>query len=433
MSGKIWVYGVGAVVVAAGLTVALRSRVQPAVATAADSSPTGQARKQLWTCKMHPQVIEDHPGDCPICGMPLVPLNPTAKGKQPPTTQPSLSLDVHIDPSVVQNVGIRTAPVVRGPLTITIRAVGMLQAPETGLFDVTSRVNGYVQKLYADTNGMSVTKGEVLFDLYSPDLQVAAQELIAAEQNLKSLEPESPAALVKSTKNMVDSAQSKLRLWGLADQDIGTIAAGDTTPATIPIRAPASGFLADKAIVEGSSIQAGMKLMRIEDHSTLWLDLAVYEDQLSLVELNQDVHATVDAMPDHTYSAKVSFIFPHMDHLIRTALVRVVLDNPDHQLSPGMFAQAQILTRPVADAILVPRDAVIDTGTRQIAFLADPKSPGHFLPRIVQLGRIGDDDQAQVLQGLAPGDLVVTSGQFLLDVESSTQEAIAKFQPATPK
>ena len=424
------------------------------------SAATPVSAKQLWTCGMHPQVIQDHPGICPICHMKLVPLKtendePTTRSAKDrkvayywdPMLGPSSISDhpgksamgmdlvpvfedqasagpaVRIDPTVVQNMGVRTAPVVRGSLNRAIRAVGLLDVPQPAMHDVTLKIAGYVEKLYADTNGMVVHKGDILFDLYSPDLQLAEQELISAVQQSKSAD-----GAGKEAAEMVDSAKRKLQFWDIADQDIETIAAADKAPRTVPFRSPADGHIMDSMIVQGSAVQAGMKIMSIEDHSALWLNVQIYEDQLPFVSVGEKVEAVVDGAPGQTFEGKITFIFPHLDHMARTETVRATLVNLNHLLRPGMYATAHIFTQPIANAILAPREAVIDTGTRQIAFVMDPTSPGHFQPRYVKMGLAGDDDQVEILEGLAPGEQVVTSGQFLMDVESRTTEAIDKLR-----
>jgi Cu(I)/Ag(I) efflux system membrane fusion protein/cobalt-zinc-cadmium efflux system membrane fusion protein len=260
-------------------------------------------------------------------------------------------------------------------------------------------------------------------------LQVAEEELIGAVKSLKSLDPKASDALRIESEDLVDSAKQKLRLWDVADEDIEAIANATKAPDTIPFRSPMDGHVLDKMVVEGSAVQAGMKVMRIEDHTKLWLEARVYEDDIPLIALGQTVEATVDGVPGKTYTGPITFIYPHLDHMTRTAMVRVTFDNPNHELSPGMYATANILTKAVSDAVLVPREAVIDTGTRQIAFVA--LSEGHFEPRKVRMGVTGDDDRVQILEGLAPGETVVTSGQFLLDVESRTTEAIDKLRQSS--
>jgi Cu(I)/Ag(I) efflux system membrane fusion protein/cobalt-zinc-cadmium efflux system membrane fusion protein len=452
--------------VALALFAATKLRGDRPVESAAAS--TAQPAKHWWTCGMHPQVLQDHPGNCPICRMKLVPVkgdqDQSARGERKvaywwdPMLGPGSITDhpgksamgmdlvpvyedevqsgsgVRIDPAVVQNMGVVTALVTLGPLTVTVRTVGTLNAPEPGQHDVVLKINGYIQNLAVDTNGMAVSKGQVLFDLYSPDLQVAEEELISAEQGVKSLPSNASESMKTEAHRLVDSAERKLRLWDIDDRDIETIAAAEHAPKTVPFRSPADGHVIDKAIVEGSAVQAGMKLMRIEDHNKLWLDAVVYEDQIEMVAEGQEMQATLDAFPGRTFAGKITFIYPHLDHMARTQNVRATLDNPKHELHPGMYATVNIVTHPVAaDTILAPREAIIDTGTKQLAFVVDPNSPGHFEPRAVRIGIVGDDDNAQVLEGLAPGDQVVTSGQFLMDVESRTTEAIQKMRSSTGK
>jgi RND family efflux transporter MFP subunit len=323
-------------------------------------------------------------------------------------------------------MGIRTATVTRGPLAKTVRAVGFLRAPEMGLVDVSLKISGWIDKLYANQEGMHVNKGEPLFDLYSPDLQVAEEELISATKTLHALSPDAGDQVRKESAMFVASARRKLQLWGVADQDIDAIAKASEMPRTVTFRSPANGTIVDTSVVEGSAVPAGAKLMRIEDHSKLWLDIQVYEEQMPFIALGQNVEAVVDGIPGRTFTAAIHFIHPHVDPMTRTVTVRTTLDNTAMKMKPGMYATVNILTHPVADTIQIPREAVIDTGTRQIAFVV--QSEGHFAPRKVRMGVEGDNDQVQILEGLVPGEVVVTSGQFLLDVESRTTEAIQKLQ-----
>jgi membrane fusion protein, copper/silver efflux system len=383
---------------------------------AANSTEGKRKILYYWDPMLGPSSISHSPGKSAM-GMDLVPVYEDERSAGPAVT---------IDPTIVQNMGIRTAEVSRGPLEKTVRTVGILEAPETGQYDINLKISGWIVKLYANQEGMHVHKGEPLFDLYSPELQVAEEELIGAVKALKSLGPEASGTLRSESQDLVASAKQKLRLWDVADGDIDAIAQAATAPDTVPFRSPAEGHVMEKMVVEGSAIQAGTRIMRIEDHAKLWLDARVYEDDIPLVALGQTVEATVDAAPGKTFTGPISFIYPHLDHAMRTVTVRVTLDNPNHELRPGMYATVNILARPVSDAVLVPREAVIDTGTRQIAFVMTGQ--GRFEPRNVRMGMMGDDDLVQILQGLAPGETVVTSGQFLLDVESRTTEAIDKLR-----
>lgn len=426
-----------------------------------EASMAADHPKQLWHCGMHRQVIQDHPGDCPICHMALTPIGgdsaPSDKAAErkvlywwDPMLGPSSIADhpgksamgmdmvpvyaeqagpeVRIDPTVVQNMGVRTAVVMRGPLHKTVRTVGLLKLPEPGLHDVSLKVGGWIDKLYADQDGMHVVQGEPLFDLYSPDLQVAEQELIAAVKSEKSMPPNVGLDVRREAHGMVESSRRKLLLWGVAEQDVDAIAKADEPPRDVPFRSPATGHVEDKAIVQGSAVQPMTKLLRVADHTTMWLDAQVYSDQIPVVKEGQEVIARVDGVPGKTWKGTISFIYPHLDHMTRTLTARVTINNPDFELKPGMYATADINTQPVPDVIQVPREAVIDTGTRQIAFVTD--GSGHFTPRAVRTGLAGDDDQVQVVEGLAPGETVVTSGQFLMDVESRTIEATQKLTVA---
>ena len=412
--------------------------------------------RRLWHCGMHPQVIQDHPGACPICNMALTPIVQAQQPAEPakvlywwdPMLGPSSITDgpgksamgmdlvpvyatskptgssLTIDPAIVQNMGVRTAIVTRGPLQLSIRTVGMFKIPQPELYDVSLRISGWADKLYADTEGMHVHKGDVLLDLYSPQLQVASQELIAAIQMRKNLAATSNPTILQDSDRMVESAKIKFQLWGIAQEDIDAIAKSPVAPRTIPIRSPATGAVSDLSLVQGSTIQAGIKLLRIEGHSRLWLDAEVYENQMQFVGLDERVEAAVDAFPGERFAGKVSFIYPHVDHMTRTETVRTLLDNTDLKLKPGMYATVTIVSSPVSDAVLVPRESVIDTGDRQIAFVA--LGAGHFELRKVKTGLVGNEDMIQIVEGLDPGESVVTSGQFLMDVESRTAEAIEK-------
>lgn len=464
---KNWPKWVAAALVVAGLILVVavstrggataRAEAQPSTGTTAQAAP----HKQLWHCGMHPQVIQDHPGNCPICHMPLTPMKSTGVGDPPNggkqlwwdpmlgpssiTDHPGKSAmgmdmvpytpqgggggpDVIIDPAVVQNMGVQTAPVTRGPLSKTVRAVGVFKLPEPGLHDISLKLGGWIDKLYANQEGMHVMKGEPLFALYSPELQVAEQELISAVQSKQSLGPDASPTLRKEADSLIASARRKLELWDVDRQEIDAIAKADRPPRDVVFHSPATGYIEDKAIVQGSAVQPGTKLMRVADHTKMWLDAKVYEEQIPLIQMGQTVEVAVGAVPGKTFAGKVTFIYPHVDHMTRTLTVRATFDNPDFQLKPGMYADANVVAEPLPDAIQVPQAAMIDTGTKQIVFVAEGN--GHFSPRTVRAGLRGDDDRLQIVEGLAAGETVVTSGQFLMDVESRTNEAIAKLRGA---
>jgi Cu(I)/Ag(I) efflux system membrane fusion protein len=413
---------------------------------------------QLWTCGMHPQVIQEEPGFCPICGMELTPLRadpgiaPAGErrilywwdpmmdppyiserpGKSPmgmelvPVYEDEVSAGaaVTIDPVVVQNMGVRVATVREGPLRATIRAVGFVEEAQPNQHDVNLRVSGWIERLYADTEGMHIQRGASLFELYSPELQVGVEELIAARRARAALRDGTDPGARSAAEALQDAARRKLLLWGLTEEQVERLKRLEHAPRTVPFFSPITGHLVEKEVVEGAAVTAGMRVLRIVDHRTLWLDAQVFERHLPFIKLGQEVTATVPALPGREFGGAIIFIHPHIDEMTRTALVRIELPNDELLLRPAMYATAEIRAELLVRALLVPREAVIDTGTRQIAFV--PLEYGRFEPRRVKLGAAGDGGLVQVLEGLAPGERVVTSGQFLLDAESRLQEAIQK-------
>jgi Cu(I)/Ag(I) efflux system membrane fusion protein/cobalt-zinc-cadmium efflux system membrane fusion protein len=424
--------------------------------------------KQLWTCSMHPQVIREKPGECPICHMKLVPLNASLQSPaSAPSTAPSghrkikywwdpmlgpssirhhpgqsamgMALvpvyedeaatagELTVDPAIVQNMGVRLAEVKRGPLSMTVRAAGYLTAAEPLRYDINLRLSGWIEKLSADTLGMPIAKGQKLFELYSPQLTVAVEELVAAKAAKASTaspgDPSSPAA--QAADALYQSAKQKLRLWGLSSEQVDHLASLKTAPATIPFFSLADGVLAETTVVNGSAVQAGQRIMRIVDHRTLWLDAQIDPLDLPWIHLGQPAQASIAGVPRKISRGKVIFIDPNVDPATRTTTVRLAIDNKNLKLRPGMYATVRLSATPANDALLAPRSAIIDTGQRQVAFVA--QGGGHFQPRDVKLGLVGSDGMAQILNGLSPGEQVVVTGQFLLDADSRMQEAVRRF------
>lgn len=368
--------------------------------------------KPLWTCSMHPQVIQDHPGLCPICHMELTPLKASATG----------DMTIAIDPVIVQNMGVRTAVVKNGALVHSIRTVGYLTEPEPLHRDINLRVSGWIEKLYANIDGMPVQKDQPLFDLYSPELTIAGDELISARKQLDT------APTDATNKLLFETAQRKLRQMGLTEGQVADIAKLDAAPHTVPFLSPSMGHVTAKMVYEGDAVKAGDLVMRIASRHEMWIEAQVYEQQLGLISEGQPVRATIVSQPGRVFTGKVIFVHPHLDPQTRTALVRIGISNADHTLRENMYATVEILADNYKEEVVVPREAVIDSGRRQVAFVA--LGGGRFEPRLLQLGAAGQDDTVQVLSGLKAGETIVTSGQFLLDSESRLKESLAKYLSA---
>lgn len=371
------------------------------------------AKKQLYTCGMHPQVIRDRPGNCPICGMELVPL------ATEPTTGAGGTGAITIDPAIVQNMGVRTATVTEGPLRRTVRANGVLAEAQPRQHDVNLRVSGWIERLHANVEGMQVRAGDPLFDLYSPELQVAIGELIAARRGRDAH---------GSQAILVAAATQKLELLGLSRADIERLGRLEQPPATVTFTSPIDGAVIEKPIVAGDAVQAGMRALRIVDHRELWIDARVFEQDMPAVRVGQPARVTLASRPGQPIEGRISFLHPMLDPATRTTTARLVVPNPSLTLRPGMYATVEIESEIAPHALLVPRDAVIDSGTENVVFLAH--EGGRFEPRPVKLGAGGSDGHVQVLDGLAAGDVVVTSGQFLLDAESNMRDALQRFLSA---
>ena len=372
------------------------------------------AKKLLYTCGMHPQVIRDRPGDCPICGMELVPIAAGQAGNEPGPAGA-----ITIDPAIVQNMGVRTAAVVEGPLRRTVRANGILAEAEPRQHDVNLRVSGWIERLHANVQGMQVRAGDPLFDLYSPELQVAIGELIAAH---RARDAHGSQAI------LVAAATQKLELLGLSGTEIERLGGLEAPPATVTFRSPIDGAVIEKPIVAGDAVQAGMRALRIVDHRELWVDARIFEQDLPAVRVGQPVRVALASRPGEVTEGRISFLHPMVDPATRTVTARLTVPNPGLTLRPGMFATVEIDSELAPRALLVPRAAVIDSGTQSVVFLA--RAGGQFAPRRVTLGSGADDGNVAVLDGLVAGDVVVTSGQFLLDAESNMREALERFLAA---
>lgn len=390
------------------------ARIAPRLGIEAAEAPVPHTG-QLWTCSMHPQVIRSEPGLCPICHMQLTPLAAGA----------SATGEVTIDPTVVQNMGLRVATVTEGPLHRTLRLFGTLQEAQPSIRDVNLRVSGWIRRLHVEAEGQRIEAGDPLFDLYSPELQVGIEELIAARATTAGAGPEAEGTAARAFR---DAAVHKLELLGLSRAQIDALAQQGRAPETVTFTSPISGHVTRKPVVEGSAVRAGDDVLRIVDHSVLWLDAQVFEQDLPFVAVGQAAAVALTARPGARVRGAIEFIHPHVDEMTRTGLVRVSVPNPDMVLKPGMFATVQLDAEIAERALAVPREAVLDTGTAQRVFVV--QHDGHFLPRDVRMGASADGGLVQILEGLAAGETVVTSGQFLLDSESRTREAVEKFRDA---
>jgi multidrug efflux pump subunit AcrA (membrane-fusion protein) len=388
-----------------------------------DSAATAEGaakEKTLYTCGMHPQVVQDHPGNCPICGMKLTPIRKergganTAAAPSGETAAPEPST-IAIDPVTIQNMGIRTATVTRGPLRRTIRTVGTIEYDETAVAEVTTKFKGWVEKLYVNATGQLVMKGDALFEIYAPELYSAQREyLLALEEGTNA-----PGGAELKT-----SALNKLRFFDISDEQIAELEKTRRPQKALRILAPQDGFVAEKAVVQGQMVEPGMKLYRLADLGLVWVQAQIYEQDLSCIKLGQEAAVTLSYLPDREFRGRVTYIYPNVDEKTRTAMVRMEFHNPGYFLKPGMFATVQVSSELEPSALLVPDMAILRSGEKSTLFVA--LDGGKFEPRTITLGPQAENDYYQVLSGVKEGERIVTSGQFLLDSESQLREAIQK-------
>ena len=302
-----------------------------------------------YYCPMHPQVIQEEPGSCPICGMPLA----KRKKGEKATLPPGVTARVQLDPFRVAQAGIKTAEVTYAPLTQTLTTVGNVGFDERLLANIPSKVTGKsrVEKLYVNYNGKDVKAGDPLAELYSPELYQAIQELLnVARRADQSGRPQSAAArsLLGDRLDLVRLSAEKLKRWGITQAQIDEILKNGKSDFTVTILAPISGTVVKKNVVEGQEVQEGYPMFEIADLSHVWVQAQVYEHQVGMVREGQAVEAAVDAFPGQTFPGKVEFIQPTLDPATRTVEVRFDVENPGRRLRPGMFATVT-LTTPVAD------------------------------------------------------------------------------------
>ncbi len=365
--------------------------------------PRASEEEVLYTCGMHPQVIQKGPGRCPICGMELVPLRKKSQSGR----------TIIIDPAVVQNMGVRLARVSRGSLTHSIRTIGLIQAPEDRTVVVNLRFSGWVERLFADETGQFVKKGERLLEIYSPELLTAQEEYLLA---LKRSGPKGALA---------QAAARRLRLLGVPEEHLQKIRRRGRALETVVIRAPISGFILEKKIFEGDYVPAGSDLFRLADLTQVWVRAEVYEQDVPWIRMNQMAVLKLSYHPGRVWMGRLSFIYPSLNEKTRTLGVRLTFKNQDLALLPGMFATVQIKAPVLDDVLIIPEEAVIPTGQRDVVFVAEGQ--GRFSLREIVTGLTGDGGLVEVREGLKEGELVVLSGQFLLDSESKLKEAAGKF------
>lgn len=366
-----------------------------------------------WTCSMHPQIRQPEAGDCPICGMDLIP----AAGNDDDSLAPN---QVSLSPRAQALAQVRTTEVTRRSGGATaVRLLGRVDYDETTLQSVTAWVGGRIERLHVTTTGERVRRGQAVATLYSPEVYSAQQDLIAARRQLQRLSAASELAQ-SAARSSLESARQRLRLLGVPESTIATMERADTPNRRLTIRTPFAGTVIEREAVQGAYVETGTVLYRIADLTRLWVQLEAYESDLGNLFVGQTVDIEVDAFAGQRFEGRISFMDPVIDPRRRTARVRVALSNPDRRLRPGMFVQANVSgveSGDDAQPLLIPAASALFTGRRSVVYVEVPNAERPtYEAKVVRLGpRLGD--WFPVVAGLSEGDRVVTHGAFALDAD----------------
>ncbi|MRR56493.1 MAG: efflux RND transporter periplasmic adaptor subunit [Deltaproteobacteria bacterium] len=366
-----------------------------------------------YTCPMHPFIIKDKPGSCPICGMTLVPIKKAETG-QPQEKEMAMLEHVSLSPSQMVMANVATVKVDRAPLSKEINAVGIVQYDQSRQAKVTAWVAGRIDRLYVDTVGAYVSKGRPVAEVYSPDLVSAQQEYLLALKSREQLKNSPIQSISQGGEGLVSSARQRLKLLGVKDHQIASLEKSGQPNIRLSIYTPLSGIVIEKIALVGQYVNVGDPLFNIADLSTVWVEAEVYESDFPFIKIGQKVSIDSQSYPGKTFTGRVSFIYPFLDPKTRTVKVRVEIANPGLRLKPDMFVNATVQI-PLGEVLVVPVAAVMDSGKRQVVW--QEMKPGMFAPRDVKVGaRVGDN--VQILSGLMRGDKVAASGGYLIDSEA---------------
>ncbi|UCG14878.1 MAG: efflux RND transporter periplasmic adaptor subunit [Deltaproteobacteria bacterium] len=384
---------------------------------------TGKKIK-YWVAPMDPKYIRDEPGRSPM-GMDLVPVYEEEGEEKEPTST------IRIDPVTMQNMGVRVARVQRKPLVKYIRTYGKVTYDERRIYTVNTKFNGWIEKLYVDFEGIQVKKGQPLFDIYSPELVSAQEEYLLAVQQHASLSTSQYPSIRQGAERLLEATRTRLRYWDLTDAQIKEIEKTKKIRKTLTIYSPATGVVIKKSAFRGHYVKAGEHQYEIADLSTVWVDVDIYEYELPWVRQGMAADMELPYIPGKRFQGRVLYIYPYLEAKTRTAKLRLQFTNPGYQLKPDMYANIYLESTVAKDSVVIPQEAVIDSGIRKIVFVALGK--GKFEPREVKLGLEGNENEFQVLSGVRQGEKIVVSAQFMLDSESRLREAIQKMLEARKK
>jgi Cu(I)/Ag(I) efflux system membrane fusion protein len=381
-----------------------RSTAKPAADAHAEHK-TAEKKVLYWIDPMHPAYKSDKPGKAPDCGMDLVPVYEGGEGK---ASSVDGYANVSLPPGRQQLIGVQTAIAERRTIGRSVRAVGRVAIDETRLHKITTKFEGYIEKLYVNFTGQPVRRGQALFSIYSPELLATQQEYLLALR------------AAQTSPQLLEASRQRLKLWDISDREIRALERGGTARKSLTISSPASGVVTVKNAVEGARVNPGDPLFEIADLERVWVVADIYESEIGVIRLGAPAGITLSFAPGRTFQGRVSFVAPTVDPMTKTVKVRIDVDNRDGALKPEMFADVT-LAEAKRDVTAVPQSAVLNTGTRSIVFVVDDK--GTFQPREIQAGA-SDGNFVEVRSGIEAGEKVATQANFLIDSESRLKSAL---------
>jgi len=362
---------------------------------------------QQYTCGMHPEIVSDEPGYCPLCSMKLTPKKDGSS---------SVTGGIIIDPTTSQNMGVVSTKASYQGLVKKINSFGEVTYSEPHLYKINVKIDGWVEKLFADKTGLKIKKNQPLFEIYSPKLISAQEEYL----NAKKQATNNPS---QNTKNMLSAAKKRLSNWDISDDQIESLTDTSEIKRTMTIRSPGNGIIISKNITNGELIKPGKEIYQIADLSKVWVIAYIYEQDLSFISLDQSADISFPSLPGKSFTSTISYIAPYLNSKQQVE-IRFEIDNPNYKIRPDMYAEVIINSELNGKKLVIPYSAVIHSGTKEIVYVKGEENS--YLPKEVTTGTIGDEDLIEILSGLDEGDFVVTSGQFMLDSESRLNEALSK-------
>src|SRR5262245_251065 len=404
----------------------------------AQGANTAKAQGDVYYCPTHPDFKSNKPDNCPVCSMKLVKLEKpgNADSKQAMQGMPGMNMKsgdegqaapaantIFIDPQRQQLIGVRSEPAAMRPLVKEIRAVGKVTYDETKVTHIHTKINGYIEQVFVDYVGKVVKAGDPLFTIYSPDLVATQEEYLLALRARRQFEASSFAGVSARTNSLLEAARRRLELWDITPAQISAIEREGKARRDLTIYSPVSGVVTERAAYHhGRFVNPEMDLYTIVDLSTVWINGEVYEYELPFVKtgLNAEIEFPYDG-GKRTLRGKVTFVYPYLEEKTRTAKIRFAFTNPNFVLKPDMFVNVNLKIN-LGNKLVVPEDAVLDTGTEQYVFV--DKGGGYFEPRAVKLGPEAGGNHA-IESGLKAGERVVTAANFILDSESRLKGAFA--------